>query len=555
MGAWSSWSAFVLFASGLLGCVVAGQTEDEGLGFRGVAPEDIAQYQDPSAFQCPGGGPILSRALVNDDFCDCPKGGDEPGTGACTGSEHNSPKGFYCPNHGLAPRYVYLSRVGDGVCDCCDGSDEWQTGACSDTCDEFLRAKKARLEQQRHAMETGIAMKRKALEASGTPEIWAARVEELKTTMPKLQAEVSDLQARFSTAEEIFLTAEQSRAQQSQQEQSGGEGNTIPDGNPEERKVSEYAKWMEKESTGSAGDANVNSDPGIRRVVVKHKTLQQIKIRSGDMVDFVDFHYTNGDILTTGGGKGNAQEPFLLEPGEAIVEIRGGQGGLLDRIQFVTSNGRSSQSYGGQGGDAFTFKSEPGMMIVGLERSDGTASKIAAVQECPLVDPRSDEERARDDARAAFDVANHQLSGVLSEISDLEARLAGDFKQDTRDAYSLFDEKCASGGVDQYTYKICIFGRAQQDHTNLGTWEGWDPKAKNVALFQNGERCFSGITRSARVKVECGGSMQVLRVFEPSQCKYEATMTHPAACEVDSPDETGGSSVRVLQAHEVHDEL
>ncbi|GFN85119.1 glucosidase 2 subunit beta-like [Plakobranchus ocellatus] len=58
---------------------------------------------------------------VNDDFCDCPDGSDEPGTSACpTGS-------FYCQLQilGLPPQSVSASKVNDGICDCCDGSDEW----------------------------------------------------------------------------------------------------------------------------------------------------------------------------------------------------------------------------------------------------------------------------------------------------------------------------------------------------------------------------------------------------------------------------------------------
>lgn len=37
---------------------------------------------------------------------------------------------------------------------------------------------------------------------------------------------------------------------------------------------------------------------------------------------------------------------------------------------------------------------------------------------------------------------------------------------------------------------------------SLGRWKSW--AEPHVGLFENGERCFSGIVRSLRVTFECG---------------------------------------------------
>lgn len=82
------------------------------------------------AFACFDGSATISIGQLNDDYCDCADGSDEPGTGAC---ERGS---FFCANAGHKGQFVAASRVGDGICDCCDGSDERvATGvACEDTC-------------------------------------------------------------------------------------------------------------------------------------------------------------------------------------------------------------------------------------------------------------------------------------------------------------------------------------------------------------------------------------------------------------------------------------
>merc|ERR1719401_2082485 len=98
-------------------------------------------------------------------------------------------------------------------------------------------------------------------------------------------------------------------------------------------------------------------------------------------------------------------------------------------------------------------------------------------------------------------------------------------------------------------YRICLFGEAKQDSTTLGTWTRWDLARTHRAHFENGQRCFKGQTRSLQVFFECGETLAVLAVREPSQCSYEASMSHPAACDdtvLNAPTEKG----RVLLPHE-----
>ncbi len=129
---------------------------------RGVHPSFLSKYKpEGSTWTCLDGSKTISWTAVNDDYCDCPDGSDEPGaffptmiprgthcgpgTSACP---HNT---FYCTNDGHIGASVPSSRVNDGLCGwlvslrhflsvdasiepaCCDGSDE-PAGVCEDTC-------------------------------------------------------------------------------------------------------------------------------------------------------------------------------------------------------------------------------------------------------------------------------------------------------------------------------------------------------------------------------------------------------------------------------------
>eukprot|EP00658_Telonema_sp_P-2_P067802 TRINITY_DN56730_c0_g1_i4.p1 TRINITY_DN56730_c0_g1~~TRINITY_DN56730_c0_g1_i4.p1 ORF type:complete len:279 (-),score=40.17 TRINITY_DN56730_c0_g1_i4:262-1098(-) len=101
----------------------------------GVLPSRRKAYQkivESENFECASGGQTIHLPLskINDDYCDCSDGSDEPGTSACQGNGK-----FFCAHTGELEQTVWSTAVNDGICDCCDGSDESTSGVqCHHIC-------------------------------------------------------------------------------------------------------------------------------------------------------------------------------------------------------------------------------------------------------------------------------------------------------------------------------------------------------------------------------------------------------------------------------------
>ncbi|TPX35264.1 hypothetical protein SmJEL517_g02218 [Synchytrium microbalum] len=126
---------------------------------RGVpkSKRDLYRQAGPNnSWKCLNGIGIISYDAVNDDYCDCSDGSDEPGTSAC---EYTF---FTCKNHHHRPARIKSSSVNDGVCDpdCCDGSDESTSGVtCPNQCKEAaIEAALAQVAETRELAE-GLKIK------------------------------------------------------------------------------------------------------------------------------------------------------------------------------------------------------------------------------------------------------------------------------------------------------------------------------------------------------------------------------------------------------------
>lgn len=156
----------------------------------GIPKKLLSHYQQPQ-FTCLDQSATFPSSVINDDYCDCKDGSDEPGTSACINSQ------FFCLNKGAVKQYLTSSKVNDGICDCCDGTDEWkQVVNCPDQCEKLG-------EQLYQSLLVDIALARKGLMAHDTlVEQSKSLKTEKETRRTTLQNELAELERRLSEARE-----------------------------------------------------------------------------------------------------------------------------------------------------------------------------------------------------------------------------------------------------------------------------------------------------------------------------------------------------------------
>lgn len=433
----------------------------------GVAPTDQIKYAgEGSSFKCLTDGAVFPLSVLNDDFCDCADGTDEPGTSACAGRRSSL---FYCPNEGSAAVYLYASRVNDGICDCCDGSDEWLHAerACPNVCEaegDALRRARAigeaeRVrgnEQRRRLIDSAVVERQRVqqdlvvhqrdlvdLEAAEVSA--AAALDVAKKALEALQPPATSQSLESEAA--LRVEAQAAPPTEPAVTSGGDEGAVGTDTGSAGAKVSEYAKWMEgAESSLGNGEAETAS--------VKSKPVTP-----------------SNDVRR----RRRSRNPF-----------------------------------------------EYGTLLSWWEQATEFFSNVKKKW------TRSPEERAMDSAKGVQDNASKLVSEKRRQIHDVEKRLKELSVDDDQLAYALFAGRCFTKKLTEYKYEVCFFKTAKQDSTSLGNWLRWE--SPGVGLFTNGQHCPKGPKRSLRVIFRCGTSEDIEEVSEPSRCAYEATIAHPAAC-------------------------
>ncbi|GMR36677.1 hypothetical protein PMAYCL1PPCAC_06872, partial [Pristionchus mayeri] len=486
----------------LLLCLVAASSVAHAAMLpKGVPPSRSAFYSRAKEFQCLDGSARIPYEQINDDYCDCSDGSDEPGTSACPNGH------FYCENRLHTPQLLISSRVNDGICDCCDGSDEYEGGvSCPNTCEELGRS-----HREEHA-------RLKAVRVSG----WEKRkkmVEEGKAMKIEKEAGVSELKVEKEGMEEEKNTAEKLKNEAEEKEKAV-------------RKIHDddmFSRKAEKKRAAATLLFNtIDTDLDGKIRVDDLKGLEYVEKKEDGSVNeesLARFVSENGEADI---------DHFIANSFHSLRQMRRDHMAMEKREKEEKENGNEKK--------VFAIPSIESGRAVKVEReiTEEDALHEEELDEfddnVPFV-PFSDEDNkvfdAAREAREKYDEIKRKMDDIDRQISDAESFSSLDFGEDL--AWAPLKGKCSELEMGEYVYKLCPFDKCTQkekngySETNMGRWKGWE-RDHSEMKYGEGTTCWNGPPRSTIVKVECGDEDELVEASEPGRCEYHFTFRTPAAC-------------------------
>ncbi|KAJ2486736.1 hypothetical protein IWW37_005515 [Coemansia sp. RSA 2050] len=562
-------------------------------GIRGLDPQLASKYVPDASgnFLCLDGSLSIPFSRVNDDYCDCPDGSDEPGTSACNNGT------FYCANRGHIPARIPSSKVNNGVCDleCCDGSDEYGSKACPDRCLEL--GEKAREEERVLALVRERGGRRKAelvgrarelrVEKAGElrekegllaeAEAALARAEELKSGLEEKEGERA--RAREGRASELresrlpelvayrrFLSRELHRMRAHRDALILLLRSVRTGHNPEysdaavSRLIEEYAVFTDAYPYLEAA-ALENAAEGSKARVEREAAMDR-----DEGADDVDFEKCRSAIDTFVNERETLSED-IATLSLLLAALRDGYNKNYHDLQVKAAVVGFADYEAARERDLALGEAESREADI-----DGVRQRVAeataaldALVESPPADSASatggdNDGKELADARSAYWAAQSKKNTLSSDVSDLKTLLY-DTDLGPHDVYLAVKGECVSLDTGEYTYEVCLLDRASQisnkdqSRQDLGAFAGFAATG-NGHRYEGGAKCWNGPERSLKASFACSDEITVLGITEPEKCEYIARMTGPFACD---DIIVGGEPVAAVQQQPLkspeHDEL
>merc|ERR1712106_276109 len=488
---------------------------------KGVRAE-LASFYDPAAdFKCLDGSNLIPFIQVNDDYCDCEDGSDEPGTSACPNGK------FFCENAGHKALVIPSSRVGDTVCDCCDGSDESDSNkvTCENTCDEAGRAaREAAVAANRVAIEGFKKRKSMVNEAKVLLDEQLVKVQELEAKKAGLEASKENKQkykeeteAPEKEALDYYRRIEEEEKKKQEEEEAASAA----------AEAAKYFSILDTDLDGVVTMTELQARPGLDTNKNGDVSEEEAKFFLGDKetFDFESFKDSGFALI----------KPYLeLEqaapaPTEDAEEVE-----LTPPVEEYHAPDHPMMTPPPTDFDP-DAPDHPMMTPSHEDEDDEETAKSDDIKEDK---PKYDDKTQvlinnAEAARRAFNDVEKEIKDAEKEIEQLKSSLEKDYGEDK--VFAVLSGQCFEYTDNEYTYKMCPFDHCTQGGTRLGNWREWtgpegDPYAS--MKFTGGQTCWNGPARSTIVHLHCGVDNDVTSVSEPNKCEYEMHFSTPAACKL-----------------------
>ncbi|GAA5833625.1 hypothetical protein JCM9279_001580 [Rhodotorula babjevae] len=468
---------------------------------------------------------------------------------------------FLCRNEGHIPACILRSRVNDGVCDdeCCDGSDETDGKTlCPNRCkavgDQF-RKDRAEAERKRRV---GASIRNDYIKHGAKDKA------KLEAEVAKVERELSTLQEREEAARLALETLENAEAGEIQRKKDSQLYERIVEMQEAIKALRTHRANLEGHiadlseiMTGLARDFNPNNQD--MAVLGATRAYADWRKANGLEVDFEVYGVQ---------AQSDVNEELEASPIVKPVEVEGSvrefsddelkQLESEDPLSLIDSvNLRVGQPL--TSGVTSIFRIEDylpdkwrpaydGYKQTLLELLSRTGVIYAPVPSAFAGSDHPDLLRAR---TAHTELVN-EISRTEGKRDEARKALEKDWGRDWE--WKKLDGTCVEQNTGEYTYSLCFFGEASQKsnnnnaRTSLGRFKGWASDVEQGSdayylkqLYADGQRCWNGPLRSAKVDLECGTSNALLQVIEPEKCEYLFRVATPAVC---WPDGDGGEQVK-----------
>ncbi|XP_015783720.1 glucosidase 2 subunit beta [Tetranychus urticae] len=503
---------------------------------RGVALQKKIFYDPSKDFNCLDGSLKIPFVFVNDDYCDCADGSDEPGTPAC-------PNGvFHCSNLGYQTWDIPSSRVNDGICDCCDGSDEYNsTINCVDNCSELGKEALEAARRLKELFSEGSKIRLNLIkDAKSKAEEDERRLEEFRKEMEKVENTKKEKEAIKKQAEEEEKAAlDKFRAEADAQRKAQEEAEMIKIEEKEKLMAEAAFKELDKNSDGILSYQEVQQfikfDQNNDGVVDPDEAKFFLHMKEEMSLD--EFTTTGWIIMKPFYLKDKTPEPLQNDQAPSEQDADGdvevehpsyeSDGETEDDVEDSSNNAEGE----GEGEDE---DHGPPYHSPKRPRPDTT------VTEAPLPEYDAETlaiiEKAKQ-AKQEYSDAESKFLSLNNQIREIEASLEMDYGPERE--FATLHGQCFEFSDREYIYKFCPFNTATQrsksggGETNLGTWGDWtggDSDRYSRMRYENGVQCWNGPARSVEVYLKCGLNNALLSTSEPSRCEYRFEFETPALC-------------------------